>query len=431
MKSLGFTGAGYYSYNYISHFPAGGLPYEVANNFGLYAMRDATNGITGVSYRVKDAGWIPNKAGMHCAPTTNLTTPDPYDPEFATAYNAMYAVEAANHDIFNMSNTILFQADDGDYVGVMNSCCNPNNAHPDYGYIIAANSPVQAVSGTVGGNQAGGVAFSNKTYFVKLAMRDFLAAEYGCTGSADPANGSYCGLSAAATALIAFNAAWHTSFTTWNTSDSGGIAGIASGAYASWGTGTGFLDENGSHLSVSVGCGGTDGNGLQQNQAWTSVPQIQTDVDGFMAFGFAPTWATQIYNAYAAGCSTTVCPPLSLPIYDGPNSRTLQVSIRELVRRLLESLSLFCFGLGPPFYNSTAGFAAEVQSIINNDDNFPVMVGTISVRIPDSYVNRRLDDGGCGVRLPSQRRRCAGRTGMINNECCDFRIQRGICHRGA
>ena len=126
---------------------------------------------------------------MHCAPGFTATTPDPYDAEFATAFNTMYAAQVASSG-FLQANTIIFQADDGDNVGVMNSCCNPNNAHPDYGYVIASNSPVQSVSSSTAG---GGHPFSNKTYFVKLAMRDFLAAEYGCTGSADPANGSYCG----------------------------------------------------------------------------------------------------------------------------------------------------------------------------------------------------------------------------------------------
>ena len=53
------------------------------------------------------------------------------------------------------------------------------------------------------------------------------------------------------------------------------------------------------------------------------------------------------------------------------------------------------FWLAPPFYNSTAGFVAEVQSIINNDDNFPVMVANYFRANPDSYVNATCD-GGAG-----------------------------------
>ena len=80
-------------------------------------------------------------------------------------------------------------------------------------------------------------------------VRDFLANEYGCSGSADPAAGNYCGSGAAATALAALNSAWYGSavYSTWNTSDAGGITGIHNGAYHSYGTGTGLLDENGTH----------------------------------------------------------------------------------------------------------------------------------------------------------------------------------------
>ena len=404
MTSLGFTGAGYYSYRYVEYFPIGGLPYEASQDYGYYAIRDTANGITNTSLNVKDAGWVADKFGMKCAPSFLATTPDPYDPEFAVAFNALYA--SSVNAPFQMADTIFWQADDGDNVGVMNSCCSSTNAHPDYGYVIAANSPVQSTSSSTAG---GTHTFSNKTYFVKLAMRDWLLNEYLCTGagapssfctgagtgtgSADPSNNSYVGANNASTALSALNTAWHTSYTTWNTSDLGGLFGISIGTYASWGTGTGFLDENGTHLvSGSVSCGGLTGNGLQQNQAWAAVAQIQTDVDHFMAYGFAVQWATQIYDAYAAAC-VSKCPPLAIPIYDGPNTPNSS-SVYQGIGNALEGKPIpVIFWLAPPFYKNTAGFVAEVQNIINNDNNFPVTVGNYFRANPDSFVGAACDGG--------------------------------------
>ena len=128
--------------------------------------------------------------------------------------------------------------------------------------------------------------YPDATLDAKIALRDWLADEYGCS---NPAGGIEehpcpvettstvlrpdCGSAAAASALAALNAAWHTSYTTWSTSDVYGEAGIKVGggnalcsssgspyscctgngsgtchAYSSYGTGTGLLDENGSNV---------------------------------------------------------------------------------------------------------------------------------------------------------------------------------------
>ena len=409
MTSLGFTGGGYYSFRYASGWSSGDLPYESSNDFGYDAIRDSGGTGLGGPFHVKDAGWIPNKAGMHCAPSFTPTNPDPYDPEFSTAFATMYADQISSSG-FLPANTIIFQADDGDNLGLMNSCCNTNNGHPDGGYIIAANSPVQSKSSSTAG---GTYTFTNKTYFVKEAMRDWLLEEYLCTGnqtpsggfctgvgvgtgSADPSSSSYVGASNASNALSAFNTAWSTSYTTWNTSDSGGLAGIQSGTYSSYGTGSGFLDENGTHLvSGSLSCSGTSGNGIQQNQDWGAVTQIQTDIDHFLAYGFAVQWATSVYNAYAAACGSA-CAPLSIPSYDGPNSPSSSSVYAGIGSFLADKSIGSVFWVAPPDYNSLSALETEVQSIINNANNLPVIVGNYYQANPNSFV-AGSNPGDCGT----------------------------------
>ena len=97
-----------------------------------------------------------------------------------------------------------------------------NLQHEDFGYILAASNPNMPSS------YAQGYTYSDQTLYSKLALRDFLAKEYGNIG--------------------ALNVAWGTSYTTFDTSDPSGDVGISNGSYASYGTGSGLLDENGAHL---------------------------------------------------------------------------------------------------------------------------------------------------------------------------------------
>jgi hypothetical protein len=507
MNNLGFTGAGQYSYDYIAQWQTGMLPYEYIQDFGFDAIRDTGTSL-GEPYHVKDAGWIPFPSGMKCGNNAdpNLTTPDPYDPEFATAFGTMYADSVSPT---SLQRLIYFNADDGDNLGVMNTCCTPN-AHVDFGLVFAADFPMQVHSSTTantigspsvtqvavsGGNavyslSGGGMSacasngcvgltftysgftnagnnvaieatastntsmtgvattqvnethsasvnvhyfFSNTTLFVKQGLRDWLLNQYGCTGagtpaacctgagtgtcSADPSSGSYIGSGNAATALSALNTAWAmssspcpTCYTTWNTSDSGGLAGIANGTYQSWGgnaacqasgvpyscctgsgtgsctQGTGFLDENGNNLvSGSFSCGGLNGNGPQQNQSWGRIAQIQTDLDHFVAYGFAAKWATQVWSAWSAACGSN-CPPLAIPIYDGPYFPASSSVYAGMAQALAGNNFLFEIeGDGGP------SASTSIQTIINNNGNTPVVVLNYSRANPDSFVNTACD----------------------------------------
>jgi hypothetical protein len=186
-----------------------------------------------------------------------------------------------------------------------------HNGHQDLAVIVLNANPVQTVSG------AGGYYYTDKMVYAKPAMRDFLANKYGCAGSADPASGSYCGSGPAASALAALNAAWYGSsvYTTWNTSDAGGIAGIHSGTYASYGTGTGFLDENGTH---SLNSATKSSCSTIPDATWGFSATVKTDTQSFVAY-FAQVYAQKITAAFAQS-SVNPHPPLLMVLYDGPSN---------------------------------------------------------------------------------------------------------------
>jgi hypothetical protein len=139
-------------------------------------------------------------------------------------------------------------------------------------------------------------------------------------------------------------------------------------------------------VSSSISCSGKSGNGIQQNQAWGAVPHIQTDIDHFLAYGFAVQWITNIYNAYAAACTIPGCAPLSIPSYDGPNSPSSSSVFAGMASFLSGKSIPALFWIAPPFYSTIGALEAEVQSIINHDGNMPVGVANYFVAQPNSYV---------------------------------------------
>ena len=150
-------------------------------------------------------------------------------------------------------------------------------------------------------------------------------------GSADPAATNYCGSTEAASSLAALNTAWgltgstactstvlnycNSAYTTWGTTDAGGIAGITGGTYAtgSWGVGTGALDENGKRiLPTGTSCHVTN------NDAYTRIPQIKSDLTGWGEW-FMWTYGYVLKSSLDAGQGAGAYPPTLVAIYDGPS----------------------------------------------------------------------------------------------------------------
>ncbi len=389
LSSLGFTAAGMYSYRYASSSPVDGLPFAPTYGTSGYSMQDTAHDNIG-PYHAKDLGYIPEKNGMKCGPNFYQGSEiDPYDPNTQAAFNDYLANDFMKG--WDFTRSIIVVPDEADFLFGLDQANNPSNAHPDIGLMIAANNPM-VIKSRPGSPyyQSGNYTYPDKELYAKQALRDYLEAQYGSS-------------------LAALNTAWGTNYTTWDTSDPGGLAGITNGTYQSWGgnaacsasgnpyacctgngtgsctQGTGFLDENGSHLiKAGQSCGGKTGNGPQETDNWSSPAQIQNDIDAFVA-ALAGKYAQQLKSAWVAACGST-CPPLALPVYDGPWNGTSGV-----YAAMAPSVDLFW--IAPSWYSSLAAYTAEVQNIINNDGGKPVIVANYFRANPNSWVATGCDAG--------------------------------------
>jgi uncharacterized repeat protein (TIGR03803 family) len=389
LTSLGFTAAGMYSYRYASNSPADGLPFAPTYGTSGYSMQDTAHNNLG-PYHAKDLGYIPEKNGMKCGPNFYQGSEiDPYDPNTKAAFNDYLANDFMKG--WDFTKSIIVVPDEADFLFGLDQANNPSNAHPDIGLMIAANNPM-VIKSRPGSPyyQSGNYTYPDKELYAKQALRDYLEAEYGSS-------------------LAALNTAWGTNYTTWDTSDPGGLAGITDGTYQSWGgnaacsasgnpyacctgngtgsctQGTGFLDENGNKLiKAGQSCGGKTGNGPQETDSWSSPAQIQTDIDTFVA-ALAATYAQELRSAWLAACGTT-CPPMALPAYDGPWNGTAGVYAAMAPYADL-------FWIAPSWYLTVGAYTAEVQNIINNDGGKPVIVANYFRANPNSWVTVGCDAG--------------------------------------
>jgi hypothetical protein len=323
LKSWGFNAAGMYSYEYAGNIPAGGLPVEMVLQESGHATRD-----DGTYYHCKSLNW--NYGSMVCG--SSFYNPgggnaDVFDTSCDSGGGYAGAVKAdvastttgflcPNCGFPALGNMQFITTEEADNLYGLNN----QYTHEDFGYDIVAQNPMQTVSPT-------GYAYPNATVDAKIALRDWLAYTYGCI---NPGGGvgtpiaagddiypstAYCGSTQAASSLSAFNTAWGTSYTTWSTSDTHGEAGIKARTYTSFETGTGMLDENGSHVAsaaAQASCGT-----IMVLEAWTAKPQIETDLHNFVAY-FAQTYAQKLSAAWAQPAVQTH-PPIFDPIYDGPD----------------------------------------------------------------------------------------------------------------
>jgi hypothetical protein len=359
LKNLGFNAADWYSYDYYSHWPTGGMLYVQSIPTSGYAMRDAgDDSVTGSPWHVKDVMNIPNTSTMKCGPQIyrGQGSVDPYDPNYSTAVtNMMAALGAGSHGYASQAHAFATLADETDNMVCFEEANNPNYAHADCGLVIAAQSPTQATSpGWAGGS----FHYTDHEFYAKQAMEAFLQTEYG--------------------SITALNSAWGTSYTTFGTSDAGGLAGITAGTYSSWGTGTGFLDEAGFNIvSSSQNCNGANGNGPTQGlDAWGKNAQIKIDADAFVA-ALAAQYASVLRTAYLAGCGST-CPPEIIPFYDGPFTPST-ASIYAAAAPYVD-----VFMVAPYAYSSVGAVQTEVQNIINADGGAPVIYENYLSVQPDS-----------------------------------------------
>jgi hypothetical protein len=332
LKSWGFTGAGSGSGTFSNRtsWPSNGLPFSAALDVSGHAKRDDISG--GVQYyHCKSINY--NYTGMVCAPgyvPSGGGQADTFDVScdngngIAGAYMADLGT-GGNDNINSLASAVgnftWVVSEEGDDMYGLNNVY----AHEDFAADIMNHTPMQSTS-----PNSPSYNYPNKTLDAKIALRDYLANEYGCSnpggGIGTPMSAgddlypstAYCGSSAASSSLSALNNAWHTSYTTWSTSDAGGEAGIKNGTYASYGTGTGFLDENGAHIvgsSYQSNC--SLNGGLLATNAWTAYPQIEADLHNYIIY-FAQTYAQKLSAAWAQP-SATPHPPIFIPLYTAPS----------------------------------------------------------------------------------------------------------------
>lgn len=393
LKSWGFNAAGQYSYKYgdPSYWPSGGLPVEVVTQVSGHAIRD-----DGTYYHCKALNWNYG-ASMVCGSrfynekSNGGGNADVFDVSCDSGGGYAGAVMAdlgsgGNDNIYcsncglpAIGNIPFVTTEEGDDLYGINN----QYTHEDFGYDIAAQSPMMKVSAT-------GYAYPNATVDAKIALRDYLANKYGCSnpggGIGTPVSAgddlylssAYCGSTNAANALAALNTAWGSNYTTWSTSGTGGEAGIKAGTYTSYGAGTGLLDENGVHLLSSAyqsNCG-LNGGPTPMN-SWAAKAQIQTDVENFIAY-FAQTYAQKLSAGWAQA-SASPHPPIFVPLYDAPGY-------------VYTAIAPYFAGF---WVNPTAGSAAGIDNVtdlqriiaassVSGGKSMPIIVADYSLAQPDS-----------------------------------------------
>ena len=256
---------------------------------------------------------------------------DAYDPGLAAAYNTNVAAFNTTYSSF-FGHSIWFSPEEGDDPYGLN-----RTDHEDLGYIIAAHNP------SVSEDALGTFTYTDQTLYAKLALRNFLTNEYGT--------------------IAALNAAWGTSYTTFDTSDPNGDTGISNGSYSSYGTGTGLLDENGSHILAS----GWLCSEMASTYSWSATPAIEGDLHNFVG-QFAGTYAQKLIAAWN---QISPRPPVFMPLYDPPSYVAAAIA---------------------PYLNNGDGLwiapdsnPTEVQNIINAlGPNKPVIAVDYTTADPDS-----------------------------------------------
>jgi len=337
LQSWGFDAAGMYSYQYQTdaNWPAGGVPYAVTLQSSSHAARGD------YPYHCKNINH--NYTGMVCG--NSFYQPhgggqlDVFDTAcdagsgVSGAYAADVAVQVSELNSFgpDMRNAIILIPEEADDLYGLNHI-----GHEDLGYVIAASNPSMASS------YNNGYAYTDRTLYAKMALKSFLAREYGT--------------------LASLNTAWGTNYTTFDTSDPNGDAGIKSGTYASYGTGTGLLDENGARiLPASPNC-----NNLVSSDSWSLKTATETDLHTFVAY-FAQTYGQKLVAAWN---TIKPRPPIFVPIYDGPT-----YVYAAIAPSLLN---------GDGFWIAPDERTSEVQRIISAVPGKPIIEGDYSSANPDS-----------------------------------------------
>jgi hypothetical protein len=298
LQSWGFNAAGLYSYRYTA--TAGGLanrlPVEPTWVLGGWATR------RDYPYRVKNV-----YAGAVFPPgSKNLLyqglQPDVFEPGFEKAYRELVIKQGAVQDAWSWA----LVPEEADYLFGLDSL-----THDHMGYVILSQNPYQPRTNRDGQE----ITYGDPRLYGKYALRDFLRDRYR---PADDKSASFTAESATPfytysrepmgteiASLDSLNRAWGTRYTTWDTSNGDLLKG--DNAY---GSGTGFMDENGRGVLAS----NVRSVGFDRQFTDSAHPAVRKDLDDFIGL-FAAHYGVVLEKAFKA----VPHPLLLLPIYNGPD----------------------------------------------------------------------------------------------------------------
>jgi hypothetical protein len=318
LKNWGFNSAGQYSAGYQAYYVIGGYGDtngDQPTNYSTTYQNDSlsTLHLLGISQYFGGIGTSPWYVkgvfdGAVCPGTNDYLyqsgTADVFDVNFIPYMNNL-AKEIG--DSLNNPWVYGIMTDDADNTAGLDV------GTPNIGFLILSANPYRARSADYG------ESYPNPIFYAKYALRDFLRYEYRATG--DPIappnllNGTFPQYTYNQTptgyeleALQNLNNAWGTSFTTWGTSS----GNLTTGTNA-YGTGTGFMDENGTHLSSD--CNINNGQDIDPG-----YPAVNNDTLTFEKY-FAERYAYVIYHALR----NITNEPIVLPLYDPTNATVIGV----------------------------------------------------------------------------------------------------------
>jgi hypothetical protein len=332
LAGWGINAGGQYSYRLNSTQGQSGdggvtvtnpLPMLAVYQFSDYPMR-STPPISGLS-PIKNV-YAQIGSNPVCPGTYVGRTADVFDPNFASQFAA--GVTQSMPTGLSASQYYMIVPEEADDLFGIDS-----NGHAHMGFVILAANPYMT-SDTVYG-----ISYTDPVLHAKYALQTYLQGKYG-TGNAG---------------LAALNAAWGTSYTTWDTSS----GSIAAGTNA-WSTGSGFMDESGTGVYKGpASCG--SGTQIQYSTIASNLnANVYSDLNGFVAL-----WTQTYGQAMSNALNLVAHPPVFEPLYSGLDSA-------------YQTLAQYVDG----FWISPAN-SSDAQRIMN-DAQKPVIVANYSTADPDS-----------------------------------------------
>jgi hypothetical protein len=201
--------------------------------------------------------------------------PDVFEPGFASALSELVAARLSSQAGAAAASGKAYALipEEADFLFGLNKM-----SHDHLGYVVLSQNPYQPI------DPDSKRPYRDPILHAKLALRDFLKQRYG--------------------SIEKLNAAWGTEFSTWDTSSGNLEAGTNA-----YGTGTGFLDEDGHDIVADHSCRIAFADQFTRPER----PAIRDDLDRFVAL-FVDKYA----SAFAAAFAQHPHPPIFMPLYDAP-----------------------------------------------------------------------------------------------------------------